>query len=219
MERSIQTKDNLHDRKGKFDYVVKMLIIGNSGVGKSCIVLRYVDDSFTPSFISTIGIDFKIKTVLIDGKKVKLMIWDTAGQERFRTITTAYYRGAMGLLLVYDITNTESFEAIKQWMNTIDDEGYSDIPKIIVGNKSDKTSRVVSKEMGESIAKEYGAEFYETSAKIDQNVSVAFEELVKNIIKNADKTQLAPKPHKLDKIDPTVDKVNEPFFKKWCTIL
>lgn len=90
---------------------IKLLLIGDSGVGKSCCLLRFSEDSFTPSFITTIGIDFKIRTIDLDGKRVKLQIWDTAGQERFRTITTAYYRGAMGILLVYDVTDRKSFES------------------------------------------------------------------------------------------------------------
>eukprot|EP01097_Dermamoeba_algensis_P006746 TRINITY_DN420_c0_g1_i4.p1 TRINITY_DN420_c0_g1~~TRINITY_DN420_c0_g1_i4.p1 ORF type:complete len:135 (-),score=16.19 TRINITY_DN420_c0_g1_i4:474-878(-) len=98
--------------KGAYDYLIKLLLIGDSGVGKSCLLLRFSDDSFTPSFITTIGIDFKIRTIELDGKKIKLQIWDTAGQERFRTITTAYYRGAMGILLVYDVTDEKSFGSI-----------------------------------------------------------------------------------------------------------
>ena len=90
---------------------IKLLLIGDSGVGKSCCLLRFSEDSFTPSFITTIGIDFKIRTIELDGKRVKLQIWDTAGQERFRTITTAYYRGAMGILLVYDVTDEKSFNS------------------------------------------------------------------------------------------------------------
>jgi small GTP-binding protein len=90
---------------------IKLLLIGDSGVGKSCCLLRFSEDSFTPSFITTIGIDFKIRTIELDGKRVKLQIWDTAGQERFRTITTAYYRGAMGILLVYDVTDERSFQS------------------------------------------------------------------------------------------------------------
>lgn len=90
---------------------IKLLLIGDSGVGKSCCLLRFSEDSFTPSFITTIGIDFKIRTIELDGKRVKLQIWDTAGQERFRTITTAYYRGAMGILLVYDVTDERSFHS------------------------------------------------------------------------------------------------------------
>ena len=93
---------------------IKLLLIGDSGVGKSCCLLRFSEDSFTPSFITTIGIDFKIRTIELDGKRVKLQIWDTAGQERFRTITTAYYRGAMGILLVYDVTDERSFNSTRR---------------------------------------------------------------------------------------------------------
>jgi GTPase SAR1 family protein len=95
-----------------YNLQIKLLLIGDSGVGKSCCLLRFSEDSFTPSFITTIGIDFKIRTIDLDGKRVKLQIWDTAGQERFRTITTAYYRGAMGILLVYDVTDERSFSSM-----------------------------------------------------------------------------------------------------------
>ncbi|KDN39605.1 hypothetical protein RSAG8_08761, partial [Rhizoctonia solani AG-8 WAC10335] len=98
-----------------YDFLIKLLLIGDSGVGKSCLLLRFCDDAWTPSFITTIGIDFKIRTIELDGKRIKLQIWDTAGQERFRTITTAYYRGAMGILLVYDVTDEKSFNNIRTW--------------------------------------------------------------------------------------------------------
>uniref|UniRef100_A0A8C4XJ53 small monomeric GTPase n=1 Tax=Falco tinnunculus TaxID=100819 RepID=A0A8C4XJ53_FALTI len=96
-----------------FDYMFKLLIIGNSSVGKTSFLFRYADDSFTSAFVSTVGIDFKVKTVFKKEKRIKLQIWDTAGQERYRTITTAYYRGAMGFILMYDITNEESFNAVQ----------------------------------------------------------------------------------------------------------
>ena len=103
----------------KYDHLVKLLLIGDSGVGKSCLLLRFSDDAFTNSFITTIGIDFKVKTVELENKRVKLQIWDTAGQERFRTITSAYYRGAMGILLTYDVCDLRSFENVKNWMQNI----------------------------------------------------------------------------------------------------
>jgi hypothetical protein len=102
-------------RSRKYDHLVKLLLIGDSGVGKSCILLRYCDNEFTTSFITTIGIDFKVKTVEVGGKRLKLQIWDTAGQERFKTICTAYYRGAQGIFLTYDVSDRKSFENVKNW--------------------------------------------------------------------------------------------------------
>ena len=103
--------------KRDYDYLFKLVLIGDSGVGKSCLLLRFADDSFTDSYISTIGVDFRFRTVTIDKKTVKLQIWDTAGQERFRTITSAYYRGAHGIIMVYDVTSEESFEHVEEWLS------------------------------------------------------------------------------------------------------
>jgi len=102
-----------------FDMQIKLLMIGDSGVGKTCLLLRYANDSFSPTFITTIGIDFKIKNIELDSKRIKLQIWDTAGQERFRTITTSYFRGAQGILLVYDVTDRGSFNSIRNWVGQI----------------------------------------------------------------------------------------------------
>jgi len=168
--------------RGSYDHLLKLLMIGDSGVGKSCILLRFSDDSFTTSFITTIGIDFKIKTMEIGGKKVKLQIWDTAGQERFRTITTAYYRGAMGILLVYDITEKQTFTNIRNWIGNIEQHAASNVSKILIGNKCDiEKNRVVSTDEGKELAAEYGIEFFETSAKSDINVSAAFNSIAKEI--------------------------------------
>ncbi|KAE8617155.1 hypothetical protein XENTR_v10008995 [Xenopus tropicalis] len=115
-----------------YDYLFKLLLIGDSGVGKTCLLFRFSEDAFNTTFISTIGIDFKIRTIELDGKKIKLQIWDTAGQERFRTITTAYYRGAMGIMLVYDITNEKSFDNIKNWIRNIEEVSVSWISVCVV---------------------------------------------------------------------------------------
>ncbi|GAB5567864.1 ras-related protein Rab-8A [Prionailurus iriomotensis] len=154
-----------------YDYLFKLLLIGDSGVGKTCVLFRFSEDAFNSTFISTIGIDFKIRTIELDGKRIKLQIWDTAGQERFRTITTAYYRGAMGIMLVYDITNEKSFDNIRNWIRNIEEHASADVEKMILGNKCDvNDKRQVSKERGEKLALDYGIKFMETSAKANINV-------------------------------------------------
>ena len=172
-------------KKGnKFDHLLKLLLIGDSGVGKSCILLRYSDDSFTQSYITTIGIDFKIKQINTGGSKVKLQIWDTAGQERFRTITTAYYRGAMGILLVYDVTDEASFGAVENWMRQIDENANKDVVKLLIANKCDcdEKDRKVTSADGRSIADKYGMKFFETSAKMNVNIDEAFSTIAEDIV-------------------------------------
>lgn len=167
-----------------YDFLIKLLLIGDSGVGKSCCLLRFSEDSFTPSFITTIGIDFKIRTIELDGKRVKLQIWDTAGQERFRTITTAYYRGAMGILLVYDVTDERSFNNIRTWFANVEQHATEGVNKILIGNKCDwEEKRAVSKEQGQALADELGIPFLEVSAKANINIEEAFFSLANDIKK------------------------------------
>ncbi|XP_044630498.2 ras-related protein Rab-8A isoform X1 [Equus asinus] len=171
-----------------YDYLFKLLLIGDSGVGKTCVLFRFSEDAFNSTFISTIGIDFKIRTIELDGKRIKLQIWDTAGQERFRTITTAYYRGAMGIMLVYDITNEKSFDNIRNWIRNIEEHASADVEKMILGNKCDvNDKRQVSKERGEKLALDYGIKFMETSAKANINVENAFFTLARDIKAKMDK--------------------------------
>ncbi|KAK8967187.1 Ras-related protein RABE1a [Platanthera guangdongensis] len=153
------------------------------GVGKSCLLLRFSDGSFTTSFITTIGIDFKIRTIELDGKRIKLQIWDTAGQERFRTITTAYYRGAMGILLVYDVTDESSFNNIRNWIRNIEQHASDNVNKILVGNKADmdESKRAVPTSKGQALADEYGIKFFETSAKTNLNVEHVFFSIARDI--------------------------------------
>uniref|UniRef100_A0A8I3XBN2 small monomeric GTPase n=1 Tax=Callithrix jacchus TaxID=9483 RepID=A0A8I3XBN2_CALJA len=140
-----------------FDYMFKLLIIGNSSVGKTSFLFRYADDSFTSAFVSTVGIDFKVKTVFKNEKRIKLQIWDTAGQERYRTITTAYYRGAMGFILMYDITNEESFNAVQDWSTQIKTYSWDNAQVILVGNKCDmEDERVISTERGQHLGEQLG---------------------------------------------------------------
>jgi len=170
-----------------YDYLFKLLLIGDSGVGKTCVLFRFSDDAFNSTFISTIGIDFKIRTIELDEKKIKLQIWDTAGQERFRTITTAYYRGAMGILLLYDITNEKSFDNIKTWIHNIEQHASEDVEKMILGNKCDmEDKRVISIEQGQKLAQEHGVPFMETSAKANINVEEAFTSIARAIKKKMD---------------------------------
>jgi len=170
--------------KKNYDLLFKLLLIGDSGVGKTCVLFRFSDDSFHSSFISTIGIDFKIKTIEVDGKKIKLQIWDTAGQERFHTITTSYYRGATGIMLVYDVTQARSFENINKWLRNIDDHASNDVVKMLIGNKCDmEDKRCIARARGEALAREHGIPFFETSAKTNTNVEKAFFEITRAILK------------------------------------
>ncbi|KAG8376446.1 hypothetical protein BUALT_Bualt09G0064200 [Buddleja alternifolia] len=157
--------------RADYDYLIKLLLIGDSGVGKSCLLLRFSDGSFTTSFITTIGIDFKIRTIELDGKRIKLQIWDTAGQERFRTITTAYYRGAMGILLVYDVTDESSFNNIRNWIRNIEQHASDNVNKILA----------VPTSKGQALADEYGIKFFETSAKTNMNVEEVFFSIARDI--------------------------------------
>ncbi|KAJ8454539.1 hypothetical protein ONZ51_g4375 [Trametes cubensis] len=188
----------------EYDYLFKLLLIGDSGVGKSCLLLRFADDTYTESYISTIGVDFKIRTIELEGKTVKLQIvsiipsiishsanafasppygiWDTAGQERFRTITSSYYRGAHGIIVVYDVTDNDTFTNVKQWLQEIDRYASEGVNKLLVGNKSDLTSKkVVEYSVAKEFADQLGIPFLETSAKNATNVEQAFLTMAKQI--------------------------------------
>ncbi|KAL3229823.1 GTP-binding protein YPT1 [Nakaseomyces bracarensis] len=166
----------------EYDYLFKLLLIGNSGVGKSCLLLRFSDDTYTNDYISTIGVDFKIKTVELDGKTVKLQIWDTAGQERFRTITSSYYRGSHGIIIVYDVTDQESFNGVKMWLQEIDRYATSTVLKLLVGNKCDMSDkRVVEYDVAKEFAEANKMPFLETSALDSTNVEEAFLTMARQI--------------------------------------
>ncbi|KAI1789880.1 ras-domain-containing protein [Ganoderma leucocontextum] len=164
---------------------VKLLLIGNSSVGKSSLLLRFSDEQWLPEDESsaTIGVDFRVHKMDVKGKKVKLSIWDTAGQERFRTITSSYYRGAQGIILVYDVANRESFDALPKWFAELETYVSSAVVKIIVGNKVDKEySRQVPASEGQAFATRMNALFVEASAKTAVGVQEAFRDVVERII-------------------------------------
>ncbi|XP_023813311.1 ras-related protein Rab-26 [Oryzias latipes] len=166
-----------------YDISFKVMLVGDSGVGKTCLLVRFKDGAFLAgSFISTVGIDFRNKVMNIDGVKVKLQIWDTAGQERFRSVTHAYYRDAHALLLLYDVTNKSSFDNIQSWLTEIHEYAQQDVVLMLLGNKADSAhDRVVKREDGERLAKEFGVPFMETSARSGLNVELAFTAVAKEL--------------------------------------
>ncbi|NXT42526.1 RB18B protein, partial [Pelecanoides urinatrix] len=162
---------------------LKLLLVGDSAVGKSSLLLRFTDGAFEPCLKPTIGVDFKVKKMVVDGHAVQLAIWDTAGQERFRTLTPSYYRGAQGVVLVYDVTRKDTFAGLESWLNEL--EMYttkSNTVKMLVGNKTDKPDREVERREGLQFARKRSLLFIETSAKTQDGVQHAFEELVIKIL-------------------------------------
>eukprot|EP00088_Acartia_fossae_P026897 TRINITY_DN2767_c0_g1_i10.p2 TRINITY_DN2767_c0_g1~~TRINITY_DN2767_c0_g1_i10.p2 ORF type:complete len:217 (+),score=26.01 TRINITY_DN2767_c0_g1_i10:228-878(+) len=166
----------------EYDHLFKLLIIGDSGVGKSSLLVRFADDCFSGNYITTIGVDFKIRTIEIRGERVKLQIWDTAGQERFRTITSTYYRGTHGVVIVYDVCNGESFANVKRWLQEID-ANCDVVNRILVGNKNDDPSRkVVVTEDAQKYADSMGIQLFETSAKNNLNVEEMFRAITELVL-------------------------------------
>lgn len=166
----------------EYDYLFKLLLIGDSGVGKSCLLLRFADDVYSETYISTIGVDFKIRTINLDNKIVKLQIWDTAGQERYRTITSSYYRGAHGIILVYDVTDKDSFDHVKDWMTEVDRYANENVDIILIGNKSDLVNkRQVTYDEARAYAQENRIQYIETSAKNATNVEKCFNAMSRQI--------------------------------------
>ncbi|KZV57700.1 hypothetical protein F511_03160 [Dorcoceras hygrometricum] len=166
-----------------YDYLFKYIIIGDTGVGKSCLLLQFTDKRFQPVHDLTIGVEFGARMVTIDGRPIKLQIWDTAGQESFRSITRSYYRGAAGALLVYDITRRETFNHLASWLEDARQHANPNMTIMLVGNKSDLANRrAISKEEGEQFAKENGLLFLEASARTAQNVEEAFTKTAAKIL-------------------------------------
>lgn len=205
------------------DYFIKLLLIGDSGVGKTCLLMRFSDNTFTESFISTIGIDFKVKTVMINGLRVKLQLWDTAGQERFKSITSAYYRNIDGILFVYDVSSRNTLDDIIQWMRDAKKGAQCDYEQLLVGNKYDKKDKEVSTEEGINFARREQIPFIETSAKTGYNVDKAFDIIVNAVlIKQMEakskykQSEVSPRKISSHKIDSSSDYTDDEIEQYSC---
>ena len=186
----------------EYDYIFKVLLIGNSDVGKSSLILRYVDQIWNDVFVPTIGVDFKVKSLEVDKKLVKMQIWDTAGQERFRNVISSYFKGAHGILLIYDITAKDSFKELENWLGEVERNANSQVLKILIGNKCDlEERREISKDEGEAFAMRNGMQFMETSAKLNTNVNEAFEALAKIMVESSNKRNAINFEKKTIKVD------------------
>ena len=187
-------------------YTYKILTIGESGVGKTCILRRFVDNKFLKNHLATIGIDFKTKNLTVNNQTIKLKIWDTAGQDRFRNITNQYYKGADGIALVFDLTDINTYEKIKDWMTQIKANTKSEeLGLVLLGNKKDLDTRQITKAKGEELGNELGIDYFETSAASGEGIDEAFKHLStiimekKGIKDNKDTYQLTDKPKNADK--------------------
>ena len=173
----------------KKESLYKILILGDSTVGKTCFLTRYADNTFQENQMATLGVDYKLKNVKMeDGNTVKLQIWDTAGQDRFHAITRNYFKGAHGIILLYDITTQSSFDNVSKWIKQIKEDASEKVVIILVGNKIDlEHKRAIPTEEGEKIAEDFGLIFFECSAKTGKNINEAFNELIKKTVANFSK--------------------------------
>ena len=200
----------------EYDYIFKVLLVGNSDVGKSSLILRYVDQIWNDVFVPTIGVDFKVKSLEIENKSIKLQIWDTAGQERFRNVISSYFKGAHGILLIFDITSRDSFKELENWLAEVEKNASTQILKILIGNKCDlEEEREISKDEGEAFAMRNGMQYIETSAKINTNVNEAFEALSKIMIEYYSKKSSANNENKTIKMNKGTN-ITIPKKKKCC---
>ncbi|KAL3515749.1 hypothetical protein ACH5RR_022651 [Cinchona calisaya] len=176
----------------EYDYLFKVVLIGDSGVGKSNLLSRFTRNEFCLESKSTIGVEFATRTLQVEGRTVKAQIWDTAGQERYRAITSAYYRGALGALLVYDVTKPTTFENVSRWLKELRDHADSNIVIMLIGNKTDlKHLRAVATEDAQGFAEKEGLSFIETSALEATNVEKAFQTILGEIYRIISKKSLA----------------------------
>ncbi|XP_059080599.1 ras-related protein Rab-30-like isoform X2 [Tigriopus californicus] len=168
-----------------YKYLFKVVLVGNAGVGKTCLVRRFTQGMFPPGQGATIGVDFMIKTVEVEGEKIKLQIWDTAGQERFRSITQSYYRSAHALILVYDVSNQPTFDVCPEWLREIEEYASPKVLKVLVGNKIDRDDREIPTEVGEEFSNRHGMYFLETSAKGSENVERLFSDIAHELLQQS----------------------------------
>lgn len=169
----------------RYDVLLRLLLVGDTGVGKTCLICRYATDVFNVNHITTIGVDFKMKTTQIEGKTVKMQIWDTAGQERFEAITKQFYRRAQGVVLVFDICSRSSFESLAKWLLFVRQFSQPDTVVLVLGNKSDRGERrQVPTTAALQFARENNLKYYETSAKSPHNLDEPFLELCQQILRN-----------------------------------
>lgn len=177
-----------------YDYSVKTIVVGDSGVGKTCILFRFVRDTFQEDTPSTLGVEFVSKIIDTKKQRIELQLWDTAGQELFRAVTRSYYRGSVGAFIVYDITNRDSFINVRHWLTDVRSSDRSDIVCILIGNKSDLNNREVSTEEGQKLADDYNMTFFETSAKTGEGVEAAMISCLIQIEKLIDEGKLDKRP-------------------------
>ncbi|CAF1128676.1 unnamed protein product [Adineta ricciae] len=187
---SSTTKDQQNLSSSNQQCTFKIMLLGDSGVGKTCLLVRFKDDTFlSGSFIATVGIDFRNKSIVINDKYVKLQIYDTAGQERFRSVTHSYYRDANALLLLYDVSSILSFNHVRDWLSEIKEYAQTNVIIMLIANKVDKTTeRVVTRDMGEKLAAEYEVSYIETSAKTGLNVEFSFKAVGQALLEQMDST-------------------------------
>ena len=179
--------------QNKYDYMFRYIIVGDSNVGKSCLLLQFTDNKFRQNHEATIGVEFGGKTIEINNKKIKIQIWDTAGQEIYQAITRGYYKGATGAFVVYDITRKETFEHVEKWLEDVRTNASKDIQVILIGNKKDlESERIISFDEGSALAEKHNILFLETSAKTSFNVKEAFVKSAEKILESILKTGFDP---------------------------